>query len=180
MEEIVKIKCPNCAAVLSVRYQNGIESKSVVCPICKQRSPYAAFQCLTPAVAAGEPEPTCLPDMNCAIGELRDFSTGRCYALSEGRNVIGRQASASTADVQISTGNSMRMSREHLVIDVKKHPVKGYVHVLSLYKEKVNPTSVNGQPLEYNDSVVLSSGSVIDLPDVRLIFDLPDAEGTRF
>lgn len=178
MEEIVKIKCPNCAAVLSVRYQEGIESKSVVCPICKQRSPYAEF--LHPATAPAAADSTCLPEMNSGIGELCELSTGRRYSLSEGRNVIGRQASASTADVQIATGNSMRMSREHLVIDVKKHPVKGYVHVLSLYKEKVNPTSVNGQPLEYNDSVVLSSGSVIDLPDVRLIFTLPDVEGTRF
>ena len=44
MDDIVKIKCPYCGSVLSVKNQIGIESKSVTCPICKQKSPFMDFK----------------------------------------------------------------------------------------------------------------------------------------
>ena len=44
MNEILKIGCPICGSVLSVKNQPGIESKSVTCPICKNKSLFSAFK----------------------------------------------------------------------------------------------------------------------------------------
>ncbi len=72
------------------------------------------------------------------------------------------------------------MSREHIVIEVKKLPVKGFVHYVSLYKEKVNKTSIGNEPLLYGDCVVLNHGDIIKLPDATLRFEIPDGEETDF
>lgn len=36
MQDIVKIKCPNCGVQLTVKYFEGIEAKTVTCPVCKK------------------------------------------------------------------------------------------------------------------------------------------------
>ena len=72
------------------------------------------------------------------------------------------------------------MSREHLVLEVKKVIGKGFVHYASLYKEKVNETMINNELLEYGDSIVLKSGDKLRLPDATIVFEIPDDEGTEF
>jgi hypothetical protein len=65
------------------------------------------------------------------------------------------------------------------VIEVKRVPAKGYVHYVSLYKEKVNPTYVEDELLQYGDCLVLSHGDVIKLPDVTFKFEIPDEDATE-
>ena len=72
------------------------------------------------------------------------------------------------------------MSRNHLVVEVKKVPGKGFVHCVSLYKDKVNETKVNDTQLEYGDCVVLKNGDLLRLPDATLVFEIPDDEKTDF
>ena len=61
---------------------------------------------------------------------------------------------------------------------MKKVEGKGFVHYVSLYKEKVNETLINGVRLEYGDCVVLKDGDMLRLPEATLVFEIPDGEKT--
>lgn len=194
MDNIVKIKCPYCSSTLSVKNIPGIESKSVTCPICKQKTPFLKFK----KVVDINDEQTQYPDndektiyinddetetqintaLNLTLGRLRLQSSGQSFQLRPGRNVIGRKAAQSAADFQIAVEGSKRLSREHLVIEVKKVPGKGFVHYASLYKPKINKTFIGNEQLEYGDCVVLNSGDIIKLPDVSVKFEIIDSEET--
>lgn len=189
MTDILKIGCPVCGSVLSVQRQAGIESKNVTCPVCKQKSPFAAFKKI-----AGREEPTEYPEqegtdyeedtqmdkgLNFTLGKLIIPSLNLSFQLKPGKNVVGRKAEGSSALCQIPC-ISKRMSRKHLVIEVKKVPGKGFVHLASLYKEHVNATFVGQNKLEYGDSVVLHHRDLIKLPDMEARFEIPDDEDTDF
>jgi phage FluMu protein Com len=228
---IVKLKCPLCGGVLSVRKMPGIEHLSISCPACKQKSIFSAYitlceavvepqkpqkpakpapraaQAPQPNVAHLQPEPPITPQpeypvhqqpvqpqqqfnqqpgpdtpppmpINYSIGCLRVVATGQTFQLQFGRNVVGRRASGSTADFQISTNGSKRMSREHIVVDVRKDPNVGFVHSVSLAKERVNDTYVGNTLLTYGNEIELKVGKVISLPDADLIFEFPDEDMT--
>lgn len=196
--EIIQIKCPWCSATLSVQNQVGIEGKNVTCPVCKHKSPFSKFKMVVPRSGLHNEdteypeeateyvrgrghipgEQTTLPDENLIIGRLIVIENGQIYQLKPGRNVVGRKAAASSADFQIATGDNRRMSREHIMVEVKRVPSKGLVHQVSLFKEKVNPTKVGEEPLLYGDCVVLSDGDMISLPDATLRFEIPDDDKT--
>ena len=105
------------------------------------------------------------------IGTLFALNCGNTYSLFPGRNVVGRMANSSTADIQIPdlTGQR-RMSRSHLVINVLKENGR-FVHYASLNSPSVNRTCVNNMPLLYGQQVLLHSGDIIDLPDESIRFD---------
>lgn len=187
MNEILKIGCPVCGSVLSVKNQPGIESKSVTCPICKNKSPFSAFKRIV-----NKEEKTEYPDKektsyseetqvnggpNYTLGKLLVPSLHLSFQLKPGKNIIGRKASASSATCQIPC-ETKRLSREHLVIEIKKIPGKGFVHCASLYKEKVNATFIGQNKLEFGDCIVLNHRDIIRLPDVEARFEIPDEEGT--
>lgn len=179
MDEIIKIKCPFDGAVLSVKSFPGIETKSVTCPICKHKYPFTQFK----KVVEKTPQPSCgehtqLPTVNFNIGKLVHLESGATFTLKPGRNVIGRKASNSTADFMIDTGDMRGLSRSHIVVEVRKEPAKGFVHYVSLFKERVNPTSVNNMPLLFGDCVILEDGATLKLPDCTLKFRLADSEAT--
>lgn len=184
MEQKIKVKCPRCGANLSVKMQPGIEHKNLTCPVCKESSIFSSYRVITPPKEQ-EREHTIIkeniksfshtPEV---VGELRVLSSTQLIRLRKGKNIIGRKASNSSADCQIETDNR-RISREHLIIEVKNVEGKGVVHMLSLYKEQVNPTSINGESLMWGDSLVLRSGDVITLADLRLRFEIPDDEKTE-
>lgn len=192
MEDKIKIKCPYCGAVLSVKNLPGIESKNVTCPVCKQKSLISACQKITvmdsertqyPGAKDSEKSTEYadpLKDQNFTLGKLKVQPSGPSYQLHTGKNIIGRRATQSTADFQIPTDGSKRLSREHLVVEVKKVPGKGFVHYASLFKEKTNATLIGNTPLEYGDCLVLHHGDIITLPDVKVKFEIPDDEGTEF
>lgn len=197
MDEIIQIKCPFCGAVLSVKNQPGIETKNVTCPVCKHKYPFIQYKKMNqPPIHKGEhteyPDSTnrrnrnqdehtsiSIPGINSIIGEITVLETGDHYKLNNGKNVIGRKSSKSTSDIMIDTGDLMTMSREHLVIEVKNIPGKGYVHYASLFKEQVNETFIGNERLFYGDTVVLKNGDCVKLPGFTLKFMLPDYEATN-
>lgn len=198
MNEIIQIKCPFDGAILSVKNQVGIETKKVTCPVCKHTYPFTEYKIVKSnhynddkdtdypgeekteyAYGNKKDEVTELPNMNLTIGRLKLIGTGISYQLKPGRNVIGRQSAKSTADFQIDTGDKRFMSREHIIINVNKTPGKGFVHYISMFKEKENKTFVGNEPLLFGDCVILSHGDVIKLPDATLKFELPDDDCTE-
>ncbi len=175
MSNIIKIKCPRCGSILSVNEIAGIETKNVTCPVCEYKGVFTDYK----KVLYQDPE-TEYGNPNLTIGILKIMDTNVSYQLKLGRNVIGRKSTTSKANFQINTGEKRSMSREHIVIDVKEEKYKGFVHYISLYKEKVNKTFVGSEQLHYNDCVIiLKQGDIIKLPDAVLIFDIPDDEATR-
>ena len=182
--EIRQIKCPWCSAVLSIKYQAGIEHKNLTCPVCKRSSSLAEYK---PYVAPQE-EHTCYPSVNNAvadsvdtqlIGSLINPTTGQSYELKIGENIIGRKAAITKATIGLETSINKRISREHLIISVSLVNGRGIIHTLSLYKERLNPTSVNGVPLSFGDRVILKHGDIINLPDLDLVFQIPDPDLTE-
>lgn len=191
MAELLQIKCPFCSALLSVKNQPGIESKRITCPICKHTNPFTFFK--TPSNDYNS-DHTVYPGMgdngkinggqinidphNVTPGILIQLSSFSRYQLKHGRNVIGRKADASKADIQIPTGESRKISREHIVIEVKNIPAKGLVHYASLYKERVNKTYVGTEELFFGDTLILKNGDIIKLPEMELRFEIPDDDAT--
>lgn len=213
--DIIKIKCPWCGSVLSVKNRPDIETKNVTCPVCKQKSAFTQFTLLTPVSPApmsvspapqqpvypsapqqpvsnnqfgkgtiyetNTPPPAQAPQPQLpaqAFGELVLTTTGTAFPLHQGRNIVGRKSPGSTSDIQIETGASRRMSRQHLVIDVEVDPLRGVSHTISLYKEACNAVLVDGQALLYGDRIVIVPGMTISMPDALLTFRLPDPEKT--
>lgn len=179
----INIKCPVCGAVLTVPLQPGIESKNVTCPVCKNKNPFTAFS----EIKAGTEQhsdqgPITVYGGGSQNGDGSNFTLGvlavagleEKFQLKPGINVIGRKAPSSSATVQIPCpAGEKRMSREHIVIEVKKIPGKGFVHVLSLYKEAVNKTFVNHNPLTWGDKIILKHGDTIHLPSATIRFEIP-------
>lgn len=124
-------------------------------------------------------EKTRLPDEGLAIGTLVMKSTGQRFCLKPGLNIVGRNAQSTSATVRINTGESKRMSREHLVINVERKPGQGFVHSVKLYKQQVNDTYINNERLTFGDIVVLRNGDLIRLPDVDLVFSIENGEETQ-
>ena len=188
MENILKLKCPNCGGRLSVKLRTQNPEVNIPCPICKISSSLKSYIQIT---EQKEQEHTEYPQedktqvgtqvANYVIGQLKvQKSALSPLALKMGRNIIGRKAKSSTADIQIPlllNGRS-RMSREHLIVDVDKVPGRGIIHFLSLYKSGVNDTYLNGVKLSCVDRIILKQGDVITLPEVELVFEIPDEEGT--
>lgn len=189
MDEIIQIKCPFDGAILSVKNQPGIETRNVTCPICKNKYPFSSFKRVAPSTPSddsstqypGQDDCTSFaPQQNNIIGRIVVEDSGRTFQLKPGRNIIGRKGQKSTADFQIDTAEKRAMSREHIVIEVKKMPAKGFVHYISLSKEKVNRTTIGKSQLLYGDCLILNHGDIINLPDASLRFELPDDEGTQY
>lgn len=188
MENTIKVKCPCCSKVLTVRNVPGIENMQLTCPICKQKSSFKAFRQInecddgTQYVGSGNKQSDVTmdskPQTSVVRGVLR-MGTDFVFPLKKGRNVVGRKASVSSADIQIQT-ESKRMSREHLVIEVKEIGGRGLVYYASLYKERLNQTFIGGEQITYGDSFVLNDGDIIKLPDCILKFEILDEESTEF
>lgn len=123
---------------------------------------------------------TQIPTTNMIVGRLTVERTGESYQLRPGRNIIGRRAQRSSANFMIDTGNSRQMSREHIIIEVSNEPGRGFVHRISLFKERVNDTFVGRDKIMYGDRMVLNHGDRIQLPDAILKFELPEEDATQF
>lgn len=178
----IKIKCPCCGAVLTVKRIEGIENKKVKCPACGESSQFLLYKQLAnkgqvkksvqkqvPFVAE---ETRISISSNDNIGQLRIMGTKiPPFSLNLGQNVIGRSATVSNADIQIPIRGNKNISREHFIIEVKRVPGQGIIHYISLYKENVNQTRVNNEILEFGDCIIIRPGDIIQLPEVNLIFE---------
>ena len=194
-QNIIHIKCPLCGAVLSLIDEPGLNEKNMTCPVCKQRSQIKDCKRLPIKQQEQTELPTELPDMkrgnedpqttvnmgNFTLAKLKVMPNGPHYLLHTGRNVIGRKHDIGEhADFEIQT-NSKRMSRQHLVVEVKKVPGKGFVNYVSLCGQKANATFVGNNRLEVGDCLVLNDGDIIQLPDqpdIKVKFEIPDEDRT--
>ena len=200
MEEIIRIQCPSCGTVINIKNGQGYEKMSLTCPYCKKKSPFISYRKLGLKTSSTgwqqNPQPqsttqsaqtarlnadsTQLGSYNSTIGKLILLPMGITYQLKEGFNTIGRKSGTSKAGFQIDTGSRRGMSREHVAVEVVKEKFKGYVHYISLCKESVNPTTINGQKLKYGvDRMILNHRDIIRLPDAELRFELPDDDETQ-
>jgi uncharacterized Zn finger protein (UPF0148 family) len=159
--EIVKIKCPECGAVLRVGYQPGIETKNVVCPVCKHTHRFNEYKVWHPKQQEDTTETA--SSSNKKPGRLIDVSTGKSYQLVSGVNTIGRKAPSSSATIQIDTSDRY-MSRTHVEINFDSF------HYFRILSEK-NQTTVNGQTLKMGDCIILYGGEELKLANTVLRFE---------
>ncbi|MCR4921601.1 MAG: FHA domain-containing protein [Bacteroidaceae bacterium] len=174
-QNTIKIKCPQCGAVLTVKSVPGIEEKNITCPVCKTTSPFRRYEQFA---ASDETQYRPLPSSDDAtiyaasslrVGRLVDVATGRAYPLQSGINIVGRKATSSTADVQVQT-TDRHMSRRHAQIKVVRGSASHLVHTLSNAENK-NATKVNGRVLKSDDSIVLQHGDVILFGSFEMRFE---------
>lgn len=195
----MRIKCPHCGNILLVKQQISNPRIIITCPVCKEQSPLALFKIIDSQMQnnvqpqgnnsdstkyqGGGYDHTQYHDnsnertelnTHSGIGSFAELSSsGTTHQLKMGKNIIGRKWSGNTiTDIAIDTPGKNRMSREHLVVEVKDVPGKGIVHYASLYKQNVNKTFINKEKLDFGDRFVLNNGDIIELPDASIKFIL--------
>ena len=193
-EQIGRIKCPHCGTVLKVKlnFFSG-EDKKITCPACKESSMFSQFTQLSSPSRIETPSNTANYDKtvfnhnpaqkneNCLntdinnraekVAFLKVQGTNISHQLIPGKQLVGRQAISSNAQIQINTGESKRLSREHLVIELQKDATDNLKCIASVYKEQQNATFINNDKLEYGDRIILKNGDIVRLPDVSLLFE---------
>lgn len=186
-----RVKCTNCGVILNVRNSKGEAVKIITCPECKSqlkvnfpptasKEPLEAKTVLVGTAPTGE-SPTVLGGAGCAQSGATQydpkpsqqkqyflFLNGKRYPLSAGRNVVGRKASSSDAQVQIETSD-LYMSRRHVCIEVVRLG-DGSSKVLISNDKNKNETYVNGTLLNAGDRVVLTSGAKIKMGDTVVTY----------
>ena len=167
--QVIKIKCPECGALIDIQYKPGVEEKALVCPVCKKK--HLVKEYLHRQKQTSE-DRTKYDDVNEEPGRLIHVGSGDSpYQLSKGVNTIGRKAKSSTAMIQIAT-NDLCMSRVHAEIKVDKF------HFFRVLSNK-NPTMVNGKVIGLDEVLILQGGETIKMANTVLKFDLgQDSEVT--
>ena len=189
----MEIKHRTCGAVLQIPRIDDMEKLKkgkITCPVCKKTVPFAEFSIIEKEnnEATNTDENSELTDNT--IKETHNFILGKLtfeppvlspITLRVGNNIIGRKCNGSTADIQIPIANeSKRTSRDHIKIEVKSIKGRGYVHCVSLCKERVNTTYFNNKPMQYGDCFVLKNGDILKLPDSTITFLLSDPNDTEY
>lgn len=156
MDQIIIIKCPKCGKYFALKNEPTDINVMVRCLACRESAPY--YQLISVKEEIVSKPPRQLP-------VLRLISpTHMVYYLKVGQNVIGRYAASSKADIQIDTTPFKHISREHAVVEVKE--VNGnYMCYFSLHKKEINDTYVSNRKVAYGDSVCLTPGDRLLLPD---------------
>jgi hypothetical protein len=172
----VKIKCPHCQTLLSVKNVAGGAEATVTCPSCQTalRVKFGNRQ----QASAPAPEPPHRPaddEGETVIGsgnvsKARFFLkvAGQTYQLTDGVNTIGRQASSSGATIQIATTDH-KMSRHHAEIEVLRYP-GGITRVKIKNWQNKNNTWVNGVELHDDETLILKNGCRLRMGDTDMIF----------
>lgn len=109
-----------------------------------------------------------------AIGAIKVMATDEMFKLREGRNIIGRRAQTSTADLCIAS--DPYMSRSHVRIDVVRKG-NGFEHHLVEINSK-NIVRLNGRTIDRGDILLLKSGDNLTLGTTQVVFEIPDVEET--
>lgn len=185
-----RIKCPKCGVVLDVKNSKNEEVKQITCPSCKtilqvkfqpQQEPIEAETYYAPPKLSADNGTTQLAGSSFGATQLvmspkKETSRvslqygGISYPLEEGRNIVGRKASTSTATIQIETADRY-MSRQHCSITVTSLPDGTKKVVLSNYQNK-NQTTIDGLPVETGDVIRLIDGNSITMGHTTITFKL--------
>lgn len=185
-QDTIRIKCPNCGAILTVANSPANVGKSVKCPICKEKHAFTDFKAVQKTEADADrtslglnvssKDMTQLPQMPkvITIGYLMDESRHKKYTLTEGINLIGRKTyqTASPASIPIET-DDLGFSRKHLYIEAVKGP-DGIVRHYAYNAFNKNETQINGISLGAGDKVILHNSDVIHSANTTLIFGVSE------
>lgn len=179
-EETAKtIKCPKCQTTLIVKFNpvidTPIEAHTFIAPPPKQ--PLANDGATQ--LAGNQNGATQLSNANGGDTQLvtphitksasaKLVYNGICYTLRNGRNIVGRKATTSSADVQIDTQDRY-MSRQHCMITVTALADGSLKAVLKNYQNK-NATTVDGLELAEDDEIRLNDGNSITLGRTTITF----------
>lgn len=170
--EKIRIKCPECGAVLEAMDDPANAEKNVKCPNCQQRNKFKDFKRLVAAspIPSADDETHISEKRKESAGYLMDRATSRRYLLREGNQLVGRKPhkSAPKADVPIET-TDQGMSREHLFIDVMAGR-DGRNHVYVSNAKNLNPTEINGVALPDGDKIAIRHGDIVKLCDTELVY----------
>lgn len=177
--EPIKIQCPHCKSVLSVKNPESLEGKMLTCPACKQQQPFANY----PKVILRQPAPaeddthfnkeeTLQEKKTSNRGHLEH--AGVSYELHKGATVVGRKSPTSKAGIQIDLSDESpeignTMSRAHVQITMQQGQ-SGYLHYLQSLPDAKNDTLVNGQLLQKGDIIKLNDGDIITMGQVPVKF----------
>jgi len=150
------ISCPKCGAQLKVKFAHQApEARTVMANMASDKS---TTQYMPRRAATHAEQP---------YGVL--IHEGQRFPLKEGRNILGRKAPSSQADIQIEEKKPY-MSRMHALIEVHVFDGKPKVSV-SNYQNK-NATFVDDQRLYDGDVVNLQNGSRITIGETFLTYEL--------
>lgn len=183
--ELLRIKCPNCGAVLTIKNMLGLETKNIPCPVCKKVSKYTEYKIPKPTSSSPSGDDTTsfgdatqikTPNKQWSIGKLLNAGTNEEYKLVPGMNVIGRKAQSSNATIQINT-DDRSMSRSHSIIEVRTLKTGGYARYFSNAENK-NATYINSQLVENGDKIILRGGETIKMANTTLRFVIDSEEET--
>ncbi len=181
----IKIKCPTCGKILRLMDSPTINTSTFKCPVCGEKHTVGNCQRVVvkpkPPVneetqyegngaSVSNPEETRIysAPTPLKVGTLVD-NTGRTYKLQVGINTIGRQASTSSASVQIATSDRT-MSRSHAIVEVRNAGGQ-IVHILKNGANK-NPSHYNGTLIEPTDQFILNNGDRVKFGSTELTFKL--------
>ncbi len=150
----IKLKCPKCNHEFLLSFIPEMETKWFTCPNsnCGQKHSFREYAIVDDGLC------------HKVMGHL--LYEGKKIFLHEGVNTIGRQCSDHLSEIELDN-ISNRASRKHLVIDVSRIDLRGYVYKtkLAVSDKGHNPTFVNAMELKESDSIILNDGDVIKLPD---------------
>lgn len=179
--EPIKIQCPHCKSVLTVKNPEALEGKQLVCPACKQQQPFASYPKvkLRPAAPVTEEEDSHFNNEE-TLHETTIRNRGHLehagvsYELHKGATVVGRKSPTSKAGIQIDLSDESpeignTMSRAHVQITMQQGQ-SGYLHYLQSLPDAKNDTFINGQLLQKGDVIKLNDGDVITMGQVPVKF----------
>ena len=174
LPQTINIKCPSCGVVLRVTNSKNEAEKHFSCPKCGKRIVVPFYKLRVEdgeTQLDGNPVAQATQIGNANMQESCHLTcNGKDYPLPIGRNVVGRKASTSSADVQVETDDKF-MSREHMVINVRRLPDGGIKVDVSNYKNK-NSTRVNDLLLQSGDAIVLHDGDTIQMGSTIMAFHI--------
>ena len=174
------VKCPSCGVVLEVRNSKSEELKIINCPNCSMilrvrfgRQVGEIMDAETHIAGSGEDGNTMLVGTTPTGDKAVIVCGGRRYELHEGRNIVGRRASTSIADIQIDVADQY-MSRLNAIINVKKSGAQLLV-TISNYKNQ-NPMMVGTMKLLSGDEMVLGNNDVFTMGKTRMTLNIEKDE----
>lgn len=169
---MISVKCPYCHVGLKVdEGKLPLGLTSFKCPKCRQSIPVSLLESQRQRADADQDTVLVRPVADVAgrllvVGD--EATPEQTFTLHEGVFVVGRKSRASNATIGILTADKS-MSREHILIEVKKDHKGGYKHYLSDNNSK-NHTLYNGSYLEKGEVVVLKDDDEIIIGHTVLRF----------
>ena len=175
------VKCDSCGLTLNVPQKNNDPVRIIRCPNCSHQlrvefgpqsedsgeTVYGGGKTNNRQSQASEAGATIYAQKKIiSKGMLK--CDGKLYPLHIGRNIVGRKAPSSEADVQIDSIDR-RISRQHAIIKMTRVADGTLRTLISCTKDRLT-TIVGGQSLSVGDEVILTNGINLTLGQTSLVY----------